>query len=53
MTTLPHGTTIEIFNQYGKKSYRICRKGGGLCRITQNEYQANEFAELFEEYATC
>ena len=49
MTTLVHGTTIETFQKRGHLEHRVCAPGGGLCRYTKDEYQANIFANLYEE----
>ena len=51
MTTFPHGTTIEVLADRGKRLFIVCNKGGGMCRISDDEYQAYHFADLFEEYA--
>ena len=49
MTTYPHGTTIEVLHKHGRRSYRVCTQGGGMCRITEDDYQAQSYAKLFEE----
>ncbi len=52
MTILPHGTTIEALEIKGHIEHRVCNKGGGMCRIARDEYQAKDFARLFEEYTS-
>ena len=51
MTTYPHGTTIEVLHKHGRRSYRVCTQGGGMCRITEDDYQAQTYAKIFEEVA--
>ena len=52
MTTYPHGTTIEVLYVRGKIERRVCTYGGGMCRIAKDEYEADSFAKIFEEYAS-
>ena len=50
MTTYPHGTTIEVLDVRGHIERRVCTAGGGVCRIARDEYEADNFAQIFEEY---
>ena len=52
MTTYPHGTTIEVLNVRGHIERRVCTSGGGMCRIARDEYEAENFARIFEEYSS-
>ena len=52
VTTYPHGTTIEVLNVRGHIERRVCTSGGGMCRIARDEYEAENFARIFEEYSS-
>jgi len=49
VTTLQHGTTIEVFENRGHKEHLVCCPGGGTCRYAKDADQAKTFAELYEE----
>jgi len=51
MTILPHGTTIEVFENRGHKQHLVCANGGGVCRYATNPYEAGKFADTFEEFS--
>ena len=50
MTTLPHGTTIEILGGEGLYQHRVCCPGGGICRIARDSYEADDFAKIYEDF---
>jgi|TARA_R100001129_G_C5321545_1_gene247752 hypothetical protein len=50
MTTFTHGTTLEIFENRGHKTRLVCCPGGGMCRYAKDEYEAEDFARMFEEF---
>ena len=49
MTILPHGTTIETVNDHGHIFHRVCDPGGDMCRYTENQDPAQDFAAIYEE----
>ena len=51
MTILPHGTTIEVFENRGHKKHLVCSNGGGMCRYAKTEDEATIFADTFEEFS--
>jgi len=51
MTILPHGTTIEIFQNSGHTQHLVCASGGGMCRYAKTEDEADRFANTFEQFS--
>jgi hypothetical protein len=49
VTILPHGTTIETVTNRGHTFHRVCDPGGDMCRYTENQDTAQDFAAIYEE----
>ena len=49
VTILPHGTTIETISDQGHIFHRVCDPGGDMCRYTENQDTAQDFAAIYEE----